>query len=606
MTKIRLLFLMIFCFINLTFGSNKVECKVSPLFNRSDAGHHVSQAKFGEVKHDAFLTGMNKITFLQTSGYKLTSRPSVFDKVFDVCILKPYPKTNLADTIKIPAQVYRDLTVFKTPLATSLKKGIKRSVIEKMQTTELREVAMALFNKRYDKTYRVATFNPVLYPKTLGQQLKIGDGYSKYEGITGIYLPPGIHFVLAEGIGDNKEVGLLIPDWNRRAPDSIKPTEDPAGWGIIRQRFVLQDGVNRIDVKGDGGLAYIDYYSEEPQKEKPISVHFVSGKVNGYFDLAKNNDSDWNALIDNAIYPIIDARGKHIQIAYPAADCKKYAYNRGVELLNNYDSILSLQYRLMGLYKYNRVPQNHLLARVNYNYYMFRDEDGVAYMGTNPGNAMPLVVKPESVIKGDPCWGFSHEVGHVHQLWPQFNWGGLGEVSNNVFSLYCTTAFGNESRLTEQKVYQRVQDGIIAWKISYLQDSDPFDRLVPFWQLQLYFAGPGKYPDFYPDLFENFRKQSGNEGKDNQETSDRDSIGRGKNPAVYQLNFVKTACETGKTDLTDFFDKYGFFLVGSFQIDDYGEYQYNMTQEMVDKCKSEIKAMNLPKPKVDLTTLRDL
>jgi hypothetical protein len=252
----------------------------------------------------------------------------------------------------------------------------------------------------------------------------------------------------------------------------------------------------------------------------------------------------------------------------------------------------------MGLYKYNRIPKNHLLARVNYNYYMFRDGDGVAYMGTNPGDAMPLVVKPESVIKGDPCWGFSHEVGHVHQLWPQFNWGGLGEVSNNVFSLYCTTNFGNESRLSEQKVYQRVQDSVIKKHISYLQDKDPFDRLVPFWQLQLYFSGPGNYEDFYPDLFETFRRSS-------QENTNRESTGRGSNPAIYQLNFIKNVCKVGKTDLTDFFDKYGFFYVGSFTINDYGDYKYNMTQEMVDKCKAEIKAMNLPKPKVDVTTLRD-
>jgi len=30
-----------------------------------------------------------------------------------------------------------------------------------------------------------------------------------------------------------------------------------------------------------------------------------------------------------------------------------------------------------------------------------------------------------------------------------------------------------------------------------------------------------------------------------------------------------------------------------------------MTQEMVDACRLAIKKMNLPKPKVDLTALRD-
>ncbi len=171
--------------------------------------------------------------------------------------------------------------------------------------------------------------------------------------------------------------------------------------------------------------------------------------------MSKSNNTDWNKLLDNAVYPVIDARGRHIQIAYPVEACKKYAYGKGVELIANYDSLVYRQHRVLGLIKYNRVPENHILARVNYNYYMFRDGDGVAYMGTDPGNAMGLVVDPARVIKGDPCWGFSHEVGHVHQLRPYLNWGGLGEVSNNIFSLYGTTSFGNKSRISEQKITRK-------------------------------------------------------------------------------------------------------------------------------------------------------
>jgi len=596
MFKTKLPLLIIACFISLMAYSQANKRKLLPL----NAAHSSSYAlgEFGLALHYESLPGMNKRRLLEALPAKLYNQTLSFDETLANDILKRYVDAIENDSLKVPPQVYSDLAVFETPMATSLKKKIKKKDIEKMHNKELKEAALDMFNKKYDKAYRIASYNAILSPKTLGQQLKIGDGYSKYEGITGIYLTAGKHIVLIDGIEGDKKAGLLIPDWNRRAPDSIKPDKDPAGWGIVKQKFALHNGVNVIEVKGNGGLAYIDYYSEDPGRDKPIQVHFVSGKVNGYFDLAKNDDADWNALLNNAVYPIIDAKGKHIQIAYPVSDCKKYAFNRGVELIKNYDSLISLQYKLMGLYKYNKIPKNHLLARVNYNYYMFRDEDGVAYMGTKPGNAMPLVVKPESVIKDDPCWGFSHEVGHVHQLWPQFNWGGLGEVSNNVFSLYCTTKFGNESRLSEQKVYQRVQDSIIKRHISYLQDKDPFDRLVPFWQLQLYFSGPGNYGDFYPDLFETFRRS-------NQETTNRESIGRGNNPAIYQLNFIKTVCEVGKTDLTVFFDKYGFFYVGSFAIDDYGDYKYNMTQEMVEKCKSEIKAMNLPEPKVDLTTLQD-
>lgn len=132
------------------------------------------------------------------------------------------------------------------------------------------------------------------------------------------------------------------------------------------------------------------------------------------------------------------------------------------------------------------MPDSRILARVNYNYYMFRDGDGVAYMGADPGNAMPLVVGPDRVTSGDPCWGFSYEVGHVHRLRPHFNWGGLGEISNNVFSLYVTTSLGNLSRILQQDNYQKARESIIDRGVSYLQDDDVFNRLVPFWQLHRY------------------------------------------------------------------------------------------------------------------------
>jgi len=60
--------------------------------------------------------------------------------------------------------------------------------------------------------------------------------------------------------------------------------------------------------------------------------------------------------------------------------------------------------------------------------------DGVAYLG-NKGT-MRMVADPEVVIVGDPCWGFCHEVGHVLQMRPQMTWGGMTEVSNNIFTLY--------------------------------------------------------------------------------------------------------------------------------------------------------------------------
>ena len=58
----------------------------------------------------------------------------------------------------------------------------------------------------------------------------------------------------------------------------------------------------------------------------------------------------------------------------------------------------------------------------------------------------------------------------------------MTEVSNNIYSMYTAEVFGNGSRLLAQDNYSRARKSIIESepKISYLQDPDVFNRLVPF------------------------------------------------------------------------------------------------------------------------------
>ncbi len=526
---------------------------------------------------------------------------------FTACLLLHHAYVN-AQSAKELKQAYEQLSIFQDPLATQLQNNIKLKQLNTIADPALKAHALRIFHNSQETRIRNRSYKAILSPTALGQDLAIGDGYSKFEHITGIYLPVGKHVIVVDGIDDRKDVKLLVPNWLRKAPNPDDPTKDPKGWGIEKKEFTLKNGVNIIDLKDFGSLAYIYNFSEDPSKEKDIKVHFLTGQVNGYFDSRVHTDDDWDRLLSKATFPIMDAIGKHIQIAYPVESLKKYASGRGLELLNNYDSLVYRQHRIMGLEKYNKIPKNRILSRVNYNYYMFRDGDGVAYMGDKKGYAMGMVVDPSRVIKGDPCWGFSHEVGHVHQTRPMFNWGGLGEVSNNLFSLYVTRSFGNKTRISEQNNYDKSRKSIIENKISYLQDEDVFNRLVPFWQLQLYFEGTGNNPNFYPDLFEAFRMQSAKLQAERPRIASNWSAERmqgERNPAVHQLNFIKTACEVAKVDLTDFFDSYGFFYVGKMTYDDYGKYTYEMTQGMVNDCKKLIKTMNLPKPKLDITKLRD-
>ena len=481
-----------------------------------------------------------------------------------------------------------DMAFFTDASCRQLKSTIKLKDMDGFKSDLLKTVATGMLNETYDKTYRAANYEAYPSPRELGRTLKLGDGFSPYENITGICLDPGEHVVFV-GKTAGKKLSLLIPYWMRKPPKGINPTKDPNGWGLHKQRITLEEGQNVINVK-KGGNVYVSYFDDNSEKAPGIPVHFPTGKVNGFFDISKHTNTDWDRLLDQAVSPIMDARGKHIQVAYPVEWFNVYTRSRGVDLINNYDALLNSHYTLMGLVKYNKVPRNRILARVNFNYYMFRDRDGVAYLG-NKGT-MRMVADPKVVISGDPCWGFSHEVGHVLQMRPQMTWGGMTEVSCNIFSMYTVTGMGNKSRLMAQKNYASARKNIIEAdpSISYLQYKDVFDRLVPFWQLHLYFAQNGK-PDFYADVMEQMRL--------------RPDAGRGDDSILNQFEFVKICCDVAKLDLTDFFDKWGFFRVGEITVNDYRKYHYTITQQMVDDTKSYIANKKYKKPAKDITLIED-
>lgn len=490
--------------------------------------------------------------------------------------------TGFAHAALDPQALQADARFFTDASCAVLKPEVTAGDLPSFRSEVLKATAAALLDGSYNKTYRASSYQAYASPRELGQTLKLGSGFSRYENITGIYLEQGENVVFV-GPCHGKEITLLLPDWMRQPPEGVEPTKDPAGWGLKRQEVRLREGINIFQAERAGN-AYVSYFDDHAEDAPPITVHFPTGRVNGYFDASKHTNEDWVRLLDQAAGPIMDARGTHIQVAYPVEWLKLHTKGRGLELIQNYDTILNHHFTLCGLVKYNKVPKNRILSRVNFNYYMFRDGDGVAYLGTK--NVMGMVADPDRVVKGDPCWGFSHEAGHALQIRPQITWSGMTEVSVNLFSLYTTGKLGNPSRIARQKNYASARKNIIEAKISYLQAPDVFDRLVPLWQLHLHFTQNG-FPDFYADVMERMRN-----------TPD---AGKGSESILNQFQFIEICCDVTKTDLTDFFDQWGFFHVGVLEGNDYGKFRFEVTREMVDGVKAKIAAKNYPKPAADLT-----
>lgn len=480
--------------------------------------------------------------------------------------------------------ITKDLVYFNDWTASELAVGFKNKHLKMFNSPLMRELAEKIKNDQYDSRYLLNSYAPIPSNKVLEKQLKLKNGYSRYENMTGVYLDKGEHVVL---VGDlhGRQVGLLIADWMRQPTPGYAPTKDPNGWGLKRQEFTLHEGVNVIYVEKPGNV-YVDYFVDEPEFAPAITIHFVTGKVNGYFDAEKQTNEEWKYLLDHAVSPIMDIRTRYMQLAYPVEYLKKFRYEQGLELAQAYDRIMEQQYTFNGAIKYNRIPKRRILARVNYNYFMFRDGDGVAFLG----NESTMKSALGQNIFSD--WGVNHEIGHVMQMSPQLTWGGMTEVSNNLFTMYVAKQAGKPSRLSQHNNYGKARKQIVEAKEKpfIMCVKDPFEKLVPFWQLYLY-AQEVNYPDFYADLMEHMRNHP-DQGKGNASINN-----------MYE--FIRVTCDLLQTDLTDFFEAWGFFVTGTFEVNDYANYRFTVTEDMVQKTKDYISEKRYPKPTKDLTLLVD-
>lgn len=492
--------------------------------------------------------------------------------------------------------------LFADPLLTKLKRRTSEKDIASCPDADLRALALQLHRKEYSQKFRVAHFEPVYSPEALGRLLHIGNGYSRYQHVTGMALGPGRHIVVVEGLKEGSPLALRIAEL-------YAPKQGDKDWSLHSETYPLKNGINVIEKKTDWvGLAYMDYYFDQPEQENNIRVHFVTGAVNGYFDAAHDTNADWDVLLSRAVYPVFDAVGSNVHLAYPVADLKRYAAGKGRELISVYEELVGHQQEIIGWKKYKRIPKNKIFARVNYGYYMFRDGNGVAFKF----DTMSRVADPDHMRHRDEdaCWGFAHEVGHVHQLRPYLSWGGLGETSNNICSRYCTQVYGYKNRLAaafEKAEKNFLEDGMAGkvsgvrrssgmadsvicaakgpkadYALSYLE-VDVFERLVPFWKLQCYFVKNGK-PDFYPDLYEKMRRSE-------EEHPELAKLSRSENVVPFQLNFVRGASEVAGINLYPYFEAFGFFRLLKLTYGDYGTYHYHLTAEMRDAFKAEMDQM---------------
>lgn len=476
--------------------------------------------------------------------------------------------------------------IFADALCTELKHGITSAQINAMSNPFFKTIALSMLYDKYPKDFRIQEYQA--YP-TLGstsQLLKIS-GYNPFENPTGIYFSSGSEAVLLVGDTKGEQISLRVHDFNSHTD----------GY------YHLQTGLNKIKIT-TSGLGYIHFYTDNYQSIPAVKIHIPNAKVNGYFDKAKHKSTDWDRLLNASVSSFFDIKGDYINLAYSTAELKQHCAD-GLALINLYDEIAKMEYDIMGLTKYNRIPKNHMFARTV--------ESGLFADGWGAGFArgfMYELANPEKAKTGG-AWAIAHELGHVNQIRPGLKWVSTTEVTNNIYSVLVRYSFtpnnmplehervndGDDNKVLggrfnsflnygvvkgEQWLCQRGQDKMVG----YENGGDHFVKLCPLWQLLLYYrvaqGTPWHTPDWYADVAEIVR------------TTNESGMSNGQ----LQLNFMKNVCDVVKEDLTDFFIKVGMLKPIDKEMDDYSRGRLTITQADCDQLIQYAKKYKKPQSPV--------
>ncbi|MDG5798918.1 M60 family metallopeptidase [Marinilabiliaceae bacterium ANBcel2] len=483
-----------------------------------------------------------------------------------------------------------DLDYFTDITFSELKPGLTIDDIADIENGFLRNIAAYMLSGKYDDEYRVQEYRAYRPVWDLANELKTST-YSQFENPTGMFFRQGEEVVVFVGETNGERISLRVKDFGRAGDDNS---------------YVLNEGVNIIEMEGRGN-GYISYYTLSYETAPEVKVHIASGDVNGVFDISKHDNDDGKVLLDGAVSDILDIMGERVQLAYSVNDLKSYSYNRLEDLTLLYDSIVSSQQTMMGLAKYDRLPDNHMLGRVIWEGFMHADGWGAAFHTST----MSSIANPDNLVRS--IWGPAHEFGHVNQTRPGFMWVGTTEVTNNIFAMWNQFTMHPDGYL---RLEHENSGGIIGgrfdayfnnafinnqeWNIQAGPDrsygaggdnvwgGDVFVALAPMWQLHLFFhiAGednPWHKPYFYGDVFEAVR------------VTNQSGMSQGE----LQLDWVKHVCDAVELDLTDFFVDIGMLQEIDKIIGDYSNARRTITQPMIDEVISHIS--QYPKPELNNT-----
>ena len=358
-----------------------------------------------------------------------------------------------------------------------------------------------------------------------------------------------------------------------------------------KQGKMLRKGLTVVNGK-DAALFYIIYTADTQKMTKKLSewpelkIHIEGGVVNGYYDVARQSDADYKALLAAAKNEYFTVKGGQALFNFKTSTYKTVWPSTIDRSICWFDSLTVWEKELMGICESVATGK-----RAGAPFYLTGGESFFPIYYNNPNFAIEgketdggyansayfrTAYNSVGCVRGSfdvsrtadfDDWCSAHECGHNNQ--GAITVEGGTEVSNNLFSNYIR--FHDGLVTTRGNAMSVVFDEYAGHEPFFTRSLESQMRM--YWQLYLYYHLAQKNTSFYPTLFKELRKDpltlySSNTGC---------------------LKFVRKVCEVAQEDLTDFFTVWGFFEpLKNYIVNDYGEHKMTVNRSDISRTKAAI------------------
>lgn len=477
------------------------------------------------------------------------------------------------------------LTVFTDITCSEIKPDVTQEQIEALPEFFI-QTASALKDDSYnkwEKEFRIREYCPYSSADEWADKLMTRK-YGDLDNPTGIYVNEGDEVVVL--VGDTHGQSISIQNIGEETSKGYAQTS------VNGDIYPLKEGVNKLTAKQTGMLFVMYNTNIQNPDAQPIKIHIPlgGGKVCGFFSLKEHQTNEkYKELIDKADYKYFCVIGNAIILYFHHKQLKAAVPYDILSSIELWDNMIQWQQELMGIEDvYPKQMNNHIFAISPEGGYMWASEGRIGFVYTVLGD----ILRKSYLMASRNSWGPAHEIGHVHQ--GAINWASTTEPSNNLFSNYTIYKFGqNCSRGTELAVPEyaaNVKKATLVFRRCVenkawcdfgtdYQGEDPEMHARMNWQLWNYYHRCGYNPQFFPTLFKLMRENR---------VSTQD-------PGENQMMYARMACRAANENLTDFFERWGFFVPISMKVNQYGTYNYIVTDAMIKETKEFMKQFPAPK-----------